>query len=288
MSQQTVRVTIDRLSYGPAGVGRSDGKVVFVPGTVAGDEVEVVIEEEKKNYARGRVVTLIAPAPQRRNPPCPYVTQCGGCPWQHITYVEQLRAKEAAVRDQLQRIGGIAEPPVLPIIEAPAEWHYRHRIRLRVDNKAHLGFSPPQSHDIVEIASCLIAGEASALQLQVAREWVVTLQTKARQVEIVMQARMGEDDTFVLLGEAEGMFQSPDDAVCLQLLRTHPSLTGLLLTGPGWRRNWGELTVTYDLGVEDLSLHVRRGTFTQVNPAKATAGSSPRFFNLVPFMTNNE
>lgn len=267
MSQQTVRVTIDRLSYGPAGVGRVDGRVLFVPGTVPGDTVEVLIEEEKKNYARGRVATLVAPSLHRRTPPCPYVTQCGGCPWQHLTYEEQLRAKEAAVRDQLQRIGGIADPPVLPILAAPAEWHYRHRIRLRVDNNARLGFSPAQSHDIVEIASCLIAGEANALQLQVAREWVAALQTRVSQVEIVAQARRGDDDTFVLLAEAEEMFRSSDDAACTQLLRTHPLLSGLLLTGPGWRRNWGDLTVTYELGVEDLSLQVRRGTFTQVNPA---------------------
>lgn len=267
MSQQTVRVPIDRLSYGPAGVGRVEGKVIFVPGTVPGDEVEIAIEEEKKNYARGHLVAVHQPSPHRRTPPCPYVTRCGGCPWQHIAYGEQLRAKETAVRDQLQRIGGIADPPVLPIIAAPAEWHYRHRVRLRVDNNARLGFSPVQSHDIVEIASCLIAGEANALQLQVAREWVAALQTRVNQVEIVTQARTSEDDTFVLLAEAGEMFRSCDDAVSVQLLRTHPSLTGLLLTGPGWRRNWGDLTVTYDLGVEDLSLQVRRGTFTQVNPA---------------------
>src|ERR1700741_2024114 len=109
MSQQIVRLTIDRISYGPAGIGRVNGKVIFVPGTIPGDTVEVAIEEEKKNYARGRVLTLITPAPQRRNPPCPYVSRCGGCPWQHMNYVEQLRAKEAAVREQLQRIGGIAD-----------------------------------------------------------------------------------------------------------------------------------------------------------------------------------
>ena len=132
MPKQTVRLMIDRLSYGPAGVGRSEGKVVFVPGTAPGDEVEVAIGEERKNYARGHVTALVSPSHHRRVPPCPYVTQCGGCPWQHIAYAEQLKAKEATVREQLQRIGGIADPPVLPILAAPSEWHYRHRMRLRV------------------------------------------------------------------------------------------------------------------------------------------------------------
>lgn len=268
MPQQAVRLTIDRLSYGPAGVGRTAGKVVFVPGTVPGDEVDVAIDEEKKNYARGHVVALHHSSPQRREPPCPYVTQCGGCPWQHVLYPEQLRAKEATVREQLQRIGGIPDPPVLPIIAARNEWHYRHRVRVRVDNNARLGFSPPRSHDLVEIESCLIAGEESALQLGTARAWMTALQTKLRQVEIVSQVQTHGDGTFALLGEAEGMFRQSDIAVCTQFLQTHPAVKGLLLTGPGWRRNWGDPTVTYDLGVDDLTLHVSRGTFTQVNPAQ--------------------
>ena len=267
MPKPTVRLTIDRLSYGPAGVGRSEGKVVFVPGTVPGDEVEVAIDEEKKNYARGHVTTLVSPSSHRRIPPCPYVTRCGGCPWQHISYEAQLKAKEATVREQLQRIGGIADPPVLPIIAAPSEWHYRHRLRLRVENNARLGFSPPQSHDIVEIGACLIAGEASALQLRAAREWVTALHTMLHHVEIVGQGQAKNDETFVLVGEADEMFHQRDDAVCTQFLRTHPTVSGLLLSGHGWRRTWGNPVVTCDLGVDGLSLQVSRGTFTQVNSA---------------------
>jgi len=266
MSQQTVRIMIDRLSYGPAGVGRSEGKVVFVPRTVPGDEVEVAIEEEKKNYARGHVTMLVSPSPHRRTPPCPYVTQCGGCPWQHISYAEQLKAKEATVREQLQRIGGIPDPPVLPIIAAHSEWHYRRRVRLRVENNARLGFSPPQSHGIVEIGACLIAGEASALQLRTAREWVTALHTMLGHVEIVSQSQANDDGMFVLIGEADGLFRQSDEAVCTQFLRTHPLVSGLLLSGHGWRRTWGNPVVTCDLGVDGLSLQVNRGTFTQVNP----------------------
>ncbi len=267
MPQQTVRITIDRLSYGAAGVGRTEGKVVFVPGTVPGDEVEVAIDEEKKSYARGHVTTVVSASPHRRIPPCPYVTQCGGCPWQHIAYAEQLKAKEATVREQLQRIGGIPDPPVLPILSAPSEWHYRHRIRLRVDTHARLGFSPPQSHDLVEIGACLIAGETSALQLSMAREWVTALHTSLSHVEIVSHGQVKDANLCVLMGESDGMFRQSDDAVCTQFLRTHPTVSGLFLSGHGWRRTWGNPAVTCDLGVDGLSLQVSRGTFTQVNPA---------------------
>ena len=117
-----VTVTIDGLSFGPAGVGRVDGKVVFVPGTVPGDEVVVAIDSQKKNYATGRVLEICSPSPHRRRPPCPYVSRCGGCPWQHIDYQEQLRAKESLVEEQLRRIGGLNDIPLLPIIRSPQEW----------------------------------------------------------------------------------------------------------------------------------------------------------------------
>ena len=144
-----------------------------------GDTVEVVIEEEKKTYAIGRLVALKQPSPERRPAPCPYIPRCGGCPWQHVSYAEQLRAKEALVRENMRRIGGLA------IIPSPNEWHYRHRIRLRTQPPAQLGFYQARSHELVEIESCLIAGEDSPDQLRQAREWLAVLQTIVRRVELL-------------------------------------------------------------------------------------------------------
>jgi 23S rRNA (uracil1939-C5)-methyltransferase len=257
-------VTIDRLSHGPAGIGRVDGKVIFVPGTVPGDEVEVAIDEEKKRYATGHVVQLLQPSAQRRTPPCPYVTRCGGCPWQHVSYAEQLRAKEMTVREQLRRIGGIAEPPMLPIIPALQEWHYRHRIRLH-GKDGRLGFSPPQSHEVVEIKSCLIAREDVAAQLDTARVWGSALRTAVQQIEIVGGEPSPSTSTIVLVGIADGSFQPQDAETCAAFLATHPQIAGLVLVGDRWRRSWGCTTVSFALETDDSALQVNHGTFTQVN-----------------------
>lgn len=269
MSAQRINFTIERLAYGPAGVGRSDGKVIFVPGTVPGDEVEVRLQEEKKNYATGTLVTLRRPSPHRRWPPCPYVPRCGGCPWQHVTYAEQLRAKEALVREHMRRIGGIATPPVLPIIPSPQEWHYRQRIRLRTEDQTRLGFYQASSHELVEISSCLIAGERVDLHLQAARAWLACLRTQVRRLELITndpaqgQKRAG----VVLVGNAEGEFQVSDDVTCTRFLAAHPDVCGLVLFGRGWRRVWGETHVSFATGLEGLTLTVSAGTFMQVNLA---------------------
>lgn len=266
MSSRTITLTIDALSHGPAGVGRADGKVIFVPGTVPGDEVEVVLDEEKKRHATGHVVQIRQPSAQRRIPPCPYITRCGGCSWQQVTYPEQLRAKEMTVREQLRRLGGITEPPVLPIIPAPQEWHYRHRIRLH-GQAGRFGFSPPQSHEVVEIESCLIAREDVTAQLQTARAWGTALRTIVQQIEIIGgEAADATTPSVVFVGEAGGAWQSSDSERCTNFLAAHPQIAGLVLVGSGWRRRWGNTEVSFAPENDGAALSMRHGTFTQVNP----------------------
>ena len=56
----TERIALERMSYGPAAVGRrADGKTVFVEGAAPGDVVEAEIVEEKPSFAR---------APRREHP----------------------------------------------------------------------------------------------------------------------------------------------------------------------------------------------------------------------------
>jgi 23S rRNA (uracil1939-C5)-methyltransferase len=269
MPSRTVSLTIDGLAYGPAGVGRADGKVVFVPGTVPGDEIDVALDEEKKTYATGRVLTLRQPSPHRRVPPCPYVPRCGGCPWQQVAYAKQLRAKEAAVREQMRRIGGIADPPVLPIIPSPQEWHYRHRIRLRAEDNARLGFYQASSHELVEIESCLIAGADVAAHLRAARQWLAALRTVVRRVELVNSepVRGVGARGVVLVGNAAGAFHTKDEDACAHFLSVHPEVCGAVLFGRGWRRAWGQDQVSFALGLDDQILTVSQGGFTPVNLA---------------------
>ncbi len=272
MSSVPISLNIERLSYGPAGVGRVNGKdggkVVFVPHTVPGDRLDIILSEEKKRYAHGQIVAIRQPAPERRMPPCRYVPRCGGCPWQQVTYAEQLRAKEALVREHMRRIGGVADPPVLPIIPSPQEWRYRHRIRLRTEPPARLGFYQSQTHELVELEDCLIAGEGCASQLAHARDWLTRLRTIVRRVELItpdpLQAAAGR---VVLIGNAQGPFQTIDEEGCAAFVRTHDDVAGLILFGRGWRHTWGETRIVLDLGVDGLVLEVKRGGFTQVNPA---------------------
>lgn len=122
------QVRIDSIAAGGEGVGRlDDGRVVFVHRTAPGDLAEVEVVERKERWARGRLLTVLEPSPQRREPPCPFYAECGGCTLEHLTYEAQLSAKSRIVSDALTRIGRLeVEPP--EVVASPLEHRYRNRV----------------------------------------------------------------------------------------------------------------------------------------------------------------
>jgi 23S rRNA (uracil1939-C5)-methyltransferase len=123
-------VTIERIAAGGDGVARTEGIVVFVPRSAPGDRARVKLDVRKR-FARGTIEELIAPSPDRVEPPCEHyrVDRCGGCQLQHMNYTAQLEAKRGILHDALSRIGKRAvELP--PIESSPNAWRYRQKLTL--------------------------------------------------------------------------------------------------------------------------------------------------------------
>lgn len=125
------RLHIDRIAAGGDGVARAaDGIVVFVPRTAPGDDVVARVRRERR-LARGRLLEVLAPGPDRIEPPCLHYTidRCGGCQIQHLSYEAQLASKGAIIHDALRRIGGRAQDPPL-VRPSGAPWRYRRKLTL--------------------------------------------------------------------------------------------------------------------------------------------------------------
>ena len=88
------------------GVARLDGRVVFIPGTIAGERWRFRLEKVNKTVAWGRGIEVLSPSPLRRKSDCPLFGRCGGCQFRHMDYTEELRAKGARIQDAISRIGG--------------------------------------------------------------------------------------------------------------------------------------------------------------------------------------
>jgi 23S rRNA (uracil1939-C5)-methyltransferase len=267
-----IRVTTgEAMAYGPHAVARQNGKVIFVRGGAPCEEAEVVIREDRGKYAYADLCTVLQPSPLRRQPPCPYLPRCGGCPWQHLAYDAQLGAKYTVVREQIRRIGHL-DLDVRPVLPSPLEFGYRQRLKLRVA-EGRVGFLAGGTHSLVDIDHCLLAEADVAAAIPTARELIAMLRTGIRRIEIASGADPGPG--LVVAGEAEGPFVADDETRCRSWLKAHPSVAGLTISGRRWLRSWGgeRFLVQPEF---DLSLSVRVGTFTQVNPQ-----ANRRLANLV-------
>ena len=92
-------IQITAISLQGEGLGRLEGKIVFVPFTLPGESVEIEIKEDRKTYSRGRLVRVLEPSPDRVTPPCPVFGSCGGCHLQHASPSAQSRIKENGFRE---------------------------------------------------------------------------------------------------------------------------------------------------------------------------------------------
>lgn len=152
-------VILDLTTMTPSGecIGRHDGVVVFVPFTLPGERARVEVVHRRTSFARARLIEVLQPAPERVAPPCPHFTRCGGCDWQHIEYAAQVRFKTEIVREQLARIGHIADAEVRACLPCPHPYGYRNRVQLVRSDRGRLGYRARSSHDVTEIDACPIA-----------------------------------------------------------------------------------------------------------------------------------
>ncbi|MEZ4599266.1 MAG: 23S rRNA (uracil(1939)-C(5))-methyltransferase RlmD [Syntrophotaleaceae bacterium] len=150
---------IESLAYGGAGLGRHEGRVVFVPFTAPGDRVRCRIIREKKRYAEGVAEQILVPSAERRQACCPVFGQCGGCQWQHLSYSGQGSWKETIFSSLLNKQAGIDPAVMRPLACAPDEWTYRSRAQVKIrqaQNRLVMGFYRPGSHYVANTESCPI------------------------------------------------------------------------------------------------------------------------------------
>src|SRR5690242_9467923 len=107
------------LAYGGDAVGRHNGRAIFVPGAIPGERVRLRVVSERKNYARGELVEVLRPSPDRIAPRYPELAESGGFQWQYIAYPAQLAWKTRIVQQLLQRVGRFTQPPVVQTIGMP-------------------------------------------------------------------------------------------------------------------------------------------------------------------------
>lgn len=173
-----VDIEVETMAAEGKCLGRIDGQVIFLDGGAPGDIVDVQLYKVKSNFLEGKVTAIKKLSKDRAIPFCQHFGLCGGCSWQHIQYQNQLFYKQKQVVDNLERIGGLTIPEVLPIFPSAKIKNYRNRLdftfthqrwltREEIDssgiyNEPALGFHIPRKFDkVFDVHLCHLQDDPS-------------------------------------------------------------------------------------------------------------------------------
>jgi 23S rRNA (uracil1939-C5)-methyltransferase len=184
--------SVEILDAGAEGkaVARVDERVIFVPFVVPGDVVDIQVVRKKKKFFEGKAVKFHRYSDKRVEPPCRHFGLCGGCRWQNMDYSDQLFYKQKQVSDNLERIGGLDLPGIMPIIGSEKAYHYRNKLEFTFSNRRWfeekpdpdkprqdangLGFHLPGMFDrILDIERCHLQADPSNAIRNAVREFAL-------------------------------------------------------------------------------------------------------------------
>jgi 23S rRNA (uracil1939-C5)-methyltransferase len=257
-----VEAAIEKGVYRGRGLGRVDGRVMFVPRAHPGDRVRARLTEVHAGWAEGALVEVLAAAPERRPSPCPYVPLCGGCSYQDLAYDAQLRVKEAVLRESLARAGARWDGDV-PVHASPETgWRMRASLHFAVGEEGpRLGLRQEGTRRVVDVESCL--------------------QISARMNEAARSLRKALAERPALWPKLRGLdlLESPDGSALVASLETTlaaheaPALAPLggvaglsgFGVGTGRRHQWLQGTPFVEARVLGVTLRAHARSFFQAN-----------------------
>ncbi len=281
-----LELAIDSLAYGGNGVARLNGFVVFVRSGLPGDRVRARVTKVKRNHAEATAFEVLEPGAQRVEAPCAHYPACGGCRFQDLAYDAQIAAKQEQVADALRRIGGIAEPPLEPIVPAVEVFHYRNKLEYSFTATPAgpaLGFHRAGRWDeVLDIGRCWLTTDLGNAVRDAVRDWA-----RAEKLEAYDQAehtgylrhlamREGRNTGQLLVQLVTAPGERFDREELVEVLRRFPEVRSIhwsVNDSPAEVTNlpttllWGEDAIEEELC--GLRFRVRPNAFLQTNTAMA-------------------
>jgi 23S rRNA (uracil1939-C5)-methyltransferase len=283
---QELELRVESLAYGGNGVARLNGFVVFVRRGLPGDTVRARVTKVKRNHAEALTTEVLEPGPNRVDAPCDHYPACGGCRFQDLAYEAQIAAKHDQVRDALQRIGGLTDPPLEPIVAAEEVFHYRNKLEYSFTQTPAgpaLGFHKAGRWDeVLEIEKCWLTTDLGNAIRNAVRDWARAEHLEAYDQEhqtgylrhLVVREGRNTGQTLVMLVTAPGERFERDELV--DTLRRFPEVRSIhwaVNDTPAEVTNLPSTLLWGDEAIEEellgLRFRVRPNAFLQTNTGMA-------------------
>ena len=228
--------------------------VVFVDKTYPGDVVLASISKIKKSYAEAKLKNIITPSDLRTNAACKHFGICGGCKAQDLNYESQAKYKEEQVKDIFERLGGLKDFQMLPIVKSEKIFFYRNKLEFSfaekrwlteeeissmqeiADRNFALGFHIPGLYDkVLNVEECWLQSEESNKILNFTRNYFKKINATIYSTQthegflrnlIVKQSQHTNDlmVNLVVYEENENIFQDYSEKLLLEV----PSITTIV------------------------------------------------------------
>ena len=286
MKNQIVKATVDAYSSEAYGVCRVEGRAVFVPRALVGEEWELRIVKVNSSVVYARGERLLKASPLRLEPDCPCYGLCGGCDTQHMSYEEELRFKLRRVNDALVHIGK-QQLQTEEILGSEKLSSYRNKAIFalaEVGGEPRYGFFKERSHELIPVENCLLQSELSCRAAAAVTDFLRSHKLSAYDEKsgqgtvrhvFCRQARCSAD-AVVCVVSARG-FGALTGALTEHLHRACPELTGIVLNINKTSGNtvlagkfytlWGRDAIEDELC--GLRFSISPQAFFQVNPPQA-------------------
>jgi 23S rRNA (uracil1939-C5)-methyltransferase len=245
---------ITAMTLGPYGVGHHEGQAVMIPGVVPGDLVDATIVAKRGGYLLARAGHISRAGAARRQPPCRWVPECGGCDWQHLNYADQVRIKGELIAAEFNHAFGIELNPDGLVEPAPEEFGYRARIRLKATRDGALGYHAMGSNRVVPIDCCLVA----AAEL-IPAGFAAQLGGVCKEIEVV--ADNGRAVLVVDLTKAPGARESK---LARHAVDANQAIKGVILRYANYREAVGDCVIAVE-PESGCTIRADADQFNQVN-----------------------
>ena len=267
---KTLKAQVSGLDHQARAVVRGSDKQAgrkpqtrFIIGALPGE----VIQYKTTGKHSGTLERILEPSTDRRDAPCKYYEQCGGCDFQHVDESYQLRHKQQVVEELFQKFGVFdaateSLPWQAPLVSEPTR--YRRRVRLATrwlgkEQKLLIGFREAQSHQIVPVEDCLVAEESL---LQAVNRLYPVLNTSSIATKLGHLEAIHTNKPVILLRITDSL---PKDAI--QSLENWQAEQNIDI----WLQSDNELTplnnasLPFDTSIDGDKLYFQPGDFLQVN-----------------------
>ncbi|NLM01379.1 MAG: 23S rRNA (uracil(1939)-C(5))-methyltransferase RlmD [Treponema sp.] len=164
-----MEIHIEDLSHDARGIGRINGKVIFVEGAYPGEYVEGANIINKKRYLETKTSKIIKASPNRITKMCVDFYSCGGCQFCDYAYSAQLEFKINRVINEFKKFANI-NLKAIKINGMDKFYNYRNHIQLKVKN-SQIGYITKDYKKIFTPKNCIIAPKDTDKIIEILKKW---------------------------------------------------------------------------------------------------------------------